>query len=146
MKKYTSEKLLDVLDSIRAKPEPARWAIVIGITSVVAVILLAFWVGKLGTTVQYVAENASAPNQELKSLLSPLEGVKESIQSLRAGKDIGEVAKNLEEITLPVSTNLAEKPSWFENGLKKAGTILDFNLALIGEVFMEMAGNVKKSF
>ena len=81
MKKYASEKLFDALDSIRAKPEPVRWAIVIAIAGVVAVILLAFWVRELGTTIQYVAENESVPSRELKSLLSPLGDVKKTIQS-----------------------------------------------------------------
>ena len=68
MKKHASDKLWDALDSIRAKPEPARWAIVIAVAGITAAILLAFWIGKLGTTIQYVAEGESLPNQELKSL------------------------------------------------------------------------------
>lgn len=148
MKKYASDKLLNALDSIRAKPEPARWAIIIGVAGVAAVILLAFWVGRLGTAIQYVAENESAPNRELKSLLSPLNAAKESLQALKAGRDINEVVGYLEKtkISPPREPPNLEESSWFQKGLKSAGAILDFNLALLGTAFTDLGDYMRKAF
>lgn len=147
MKKHASDKLWDALDSIRAKPEPARWAIVIGVAGVAAVILLAFWAGKLGTGIQYVAESEFAPNQELKSLLSPLSAAKESLQALKAGQNISQIAENLEKIEASPSRELSnlEEPPWFRRGLNSAGAVLDFNLVLMGTAFMDMVDNVKNA-
>lgn len=142
------DKLLDGIEAIRARPESTRWAILVATTGVSAAILLVFWVSELSTNVQYVSDIGSSQNQELKSLLSPFDSVKETIQALEAGKDASEVVQNLEKAktSKPAEVSKSQEPSWFRKSLSDARGILDFNLAMIATTFVDIGHSIKKSF
>lgn len=134
------EKLLDVLDSIRRKPESTRWAIVAAITALVAVLSIVLWGWNLSRQFDRLARPPEAKRAS-SALLNPINAAQKTWEALRQGNSAVLTAEETAPEELPEAppeANAGTLTAKIQSGLAVVGAATRFNIHLVAEMFRDL--------
>jgi len=143
-----------LLERIREKPEPTRWAILIAVTMVISGILLVFWIKNLSSQLASLSSpisqrpgaisqtKTSAPS----SFIAAIRGVASSFKAIRSGEDPKVVAENLKESVSTASQPPLKEPSVLGVIFSDISEVVRFNLAMIGGTLKDLPNILRGKF
>ncbi len=143
-----------LIERIREKPEPTRWAILIAITMVVGGLLMVFWVknlsNQLASLSSSVVKEPGAVSQTKTSVPSSfraaIRGVASSFKAIRSGEDPRVVAEKLQETVAAAAKPPLPAPSVLRAIFSDVSEVVRFNLAMIGGTLKDLPNILRGKF
>ncbi len=130
-----ADRVLTLVEKIRRKPEPTRWAIIGAITVITSILLVILWGWNLKHQFNLISVGTSEESFEGRDILGPFSAIWRTWEAVRAGEAVEPIVEEPKES----QPNLGQ--SFGERARKSAaalGEAVRFNMASVGQMFRDL--------